>query len=142
MKVTTTKIFEFAYAHYLPGHEGKCVNLHGHTGRLEVTISGVKGSVYPGMTVDFYDIKRIIQPIVDDLNHKFLNEVLNDKKFSEWTDKNLAHVEEKGILLVVPTAENLIKWIKMRIEQQWPGVELSRIRLWESPTSYCEWDRE
>ena len=37
-KITITRHFSFDAAHYLPGHEGKCQNLHGHTYKLEVTI--------------------------------------------------------------------------------------------------------
>lgn len=37
MKIT--KIFTFDSSHMLDGHDGKCQNLHGHTYKLEITVS-------------------------------------------------------------------------------------------------------
>ncbi|HEX3048027.1 MAG TPA: 6-carboxytetrahydropterin synthase, partial [Bacillota bacterium] len=34
------KQFTFDSAHYLPGYDGKCKNMHGHTWRVEVGIKG------------------------------------------------------------------------------------------------------
>lgn len=35
-----SKEFSFDMAHLLDGHDGKCQNLHGHTYKLQVEITG------------------------------------------------------------------------------------------------------
>lgn len=57
-------------AHHLPGYDGCCSQLHGHTWRIEVWIHGEVQS--NGMVVDF----RTVKEIIDRLDHKCLNDVL------------------------------------------------------------------
>ncbi|MBR6908475.1 6-carboxytetrahydropterin synthase, partial [bacterium] len=55
--LTVTKIFKFEAAHWLPFYDGACHNLHGHSYKLEVTVTGeVKENVKNpqcGMIIDF-----------------------------------------------------------------------------------------
>jgi 6-pyruvoyltetrahydropterin/6-carboxytetrahydropterin synthase len=138
LPVTATKIFEFAYAHRLPSYRGKCGNIHGHTAKVEITVAGIRGVRYPGMTADFHDIKAKVEPIIAEVDHKYLNDVLG-------RDSEAAHLErvedEDGRLAVAPTAENMVRWFKLRLEREWPEADVVRIRFWESPSSYCEWRR-
>ncbi len=83
--------FSFEAAHRLPhlpeGH--KCRRLHGHSYHVEIH---VHGTIDPdtGMVLDFTDIKTAFQPLHDQLDHHYLNEI-NDLKN--------------------PTSENLARWI-------------------------------
>ncbi|NLE74826.1 MAG: 6-carboxytetrahydropterin synthase QueD [Actinobacteria bacterium] len=117
MKTSITKICTFAAAHSLPGHQGKCRELHGHTYTLEVTVKGGVHSKGPaaGMVLDFADLERLMRrAVVDRLDHSHLNEVLD----------------------VVPTVEAIAGWAFARLTAQ--GLQVVRVRLWESPTSYAE----
>ncbi|MDE7148907.1 MAG: 6-carboxytetrahydropterin synthase, partial [Bacteroidales bacterium] len=38
-RLSVTKIFRFEMAHALPDYDGPCAHLHGHSYRLEVTLS-------------------------------------------------------------------------------------------------------
>ena len=114
--LTVTKCFKFDASHYLPKHP-KCGRMHGHTYHLEVEIVGSVDE--NGMIMDFGNIKEHIQPIIDILDHRTLNEV-------------------KG--LEMPTAENIIIWIKDQIEKKYDNV--SRIRLWEGDAGFAEWRAE
>ena len=119
MRLTVTKIFEFHYSHYLPGYSGKCKNLHGHTGILEVEV-GPYGRVkdineYEGMVIDFSKLKEVVKKrVIDKLDHAHLN--------------NLLHI---------PTAENIAKWVWDELEEVF-GQGLIRVRVYETPTSYAE----
>lgn len=122
--LTVTKTFEFAYAHYLPDYPGKCKVMHGHTGILEIEVAeagGVKTeySKYPGMIIDFGDLKRVVEHVViKRLDHNMLND-----------------------LMTVPTAENITKWVVKKLDTIF-GQGLQRVRVYETPTSYAEWRRE
>jgi 6-pyruvoyltetrahydropterin/6-carboxytetrahydropterin synthase len=120
-RVLVSKEFTFDSAHHLHCYEGKCQNLHGHTYRLQVVMSGRTDD--RGLTIDFSDIKRIAkQYVIDRLDHQYLNEVLP---------------------LMNTTAENMVVWIYEKIqsalEQEYENseVRLEEIRLWETPTSYA-----
>lgn len=127
MKITVVKEFWFESAHHLPNYDGDCSRVHGHSYRLQV---GFTGTINPetGMLVDFKDIKKIVKThVVDVLDHQFLN------------------VVDKSGPLKNPTAENMIVWIKEKIEESiLPSghVSLSFIRLYETVGSYAEWRKE
>ncbi|MEX1185893.1 MAG: 6-carboxytetrahydropterin synthase QueD [Gemmatimonadaceae bacterium] len=111
------KEFGFEAAHRLPnvppGH--KCFRLHGHSFRCEVHVSGPLDPTL-GWVLDFAEIKTAVKPIVDQLDHRYLNEI-------------------EG--LENPTSENLAIWIWDRLRPSLPG--LSRIVIRETCTSGCSY---
>jgi 6-pyruvoyltetrahydropterin/6-carboxytetrahydropterin synthase len=120
-RVLVSKEFTFDSAHHLHCYEGKCQNLHGHTYRLQVIMSGKTDE--RGLTIDFSDISRITkQQVIAKLDHQYLNEVLP---------------------LMNTTAENMVVWIYEQIDAELknenldPVIMLEEIRLWETPTSYA-----
>ena len=121
------KEFTFDAAHFLPDYQGKCANLHGHTYRLRVEIKGDL-DIETGMVVDFGDLKQIVKDaVVDKLDHTLLNDCLMFE-FSK------------------PTAEVMSTKIFSELWKAWsdsklPGV-VYRVRLWETPTSWCIVERE
>ena len=114
------KKFSFDSAHYLPNlpDDHKCRRLHGHT--FYVTVF-VKGTVDPkiGWIKDFFEIKQIFQPILDQLDHRLLNEIDG---------------------LENPTSEHLVKWIWVRLKKVLP--ELSKIEVSETCTTGCLYEGE
>lgn len=114
--ISITKIFTFDAAHKLPDYVGKCANLHGHTYKLEVTVTG---PLKDGMVVDFGDLKKVVNNVLRHYDHAYLND-----------------------LVLNPTAENLLFRLHKEIDYELsisglPGL-LSTLRLWETPTSYAE----
>ena len=107
------KEFSFDSAHYLPnvpdGH--KCKNMHGHTYRFKVFLKGIPDPAL-GWIMDFKELKDKLEPVIDTLDHKLLNDI-------------------KG--LENPTAENITVWIWQQIQPLFP--QLSRIELYETPTT-------
>ena len=120
---TVTKLFEFEACHHLPHYDGACHNLHGHSYKLEVTVSGQvsKNENDPkcGMIIDFKDLKAIVKSVaVDKYDHSNLNEFFPN-----------------------PTAEIMVKQIAVDIMSKLPpGVYLMSCKLWETSTSYAEWN--
>lgn len=111
MKATLYVKETFSAAHFLPGYDGPCSTIHGHTWRVEVWL---KGDIDPetGMVADFRQVRELIK----ELDHPgdTLNEVL------PW---------RSGI---PPTAENIALYLLGLI----PNCH--RLRLWESDNCYAE----
>lgn len=119
MRLSICKEFTFAAAHKLPNYIGQCYNLHGHEWKLEVEISGVVDEK-TGMVMDFAELKsRVKRCLIKDLDHQYLNYLIEN-----------------------PTAENLVMHIVKELNTQVElDIRLERIRLYETPTSFCEWRR-
>jgi 6-pyruvoyltetrahydropterin/6-carboxytetrahydropterin synthase len=109
------KEFTFEAAHRLPnvpvGH--KCARLHGHSFRVIVHVAGPVGAD-SGWVRDFADLSCAMRPLLDQLDHYYLNEV-------------------EG--LENPTSEMLARWIWDRLEHTMP--ELSQVVVRETCTSGC-----
>jgi 6-pyruvoyltetrahydropterin/6-carboxytetrahydropterin synthase len=97
------KIFHIEAAHRLPnvppGH--KCARLHGHSFRVEIHVAGEPEAV-TGWVMDYADIKAAFQPLFEQLDHHYLNEI-------------------EG--LENPTSELLARWIWQRLKSALPGLD-------------------
>lgn len=143
MVVRITKEFKFEMAHALYGYDGLCANIHGHSYRLWVTVRGeVKnenGHAKDGMLMDFTDLKSIIKPeIVDKYDHSL---VLNAN--SPHVDLDLSAFNKVYYLNYQPTSENLVLDFANFIKEQLPdGVDLLKVVLSETASSFAEWNKE
>lgn len=144
-KIRITKAYKFDMAHALPGHDGLCKNIHGHSYELLVTLIGEPNndlnSPKNGMVIDFKDLKRIIKDlIVDELDHSLI--LRNDTPTSLLTEMQ-AHYSRLILVNYQPTSENMILDFATRIKNELPdGVRLHHLKLWETVTSYTEWYAE
>lgn len=125
-----SKEFNFCYGHILPNHPGKCKNLHGHNGKLIVSIWGIPMSE-SGMVIDFGDLKLIVNTIVEKLDHAFI--------VNEFTPKWLVdHLAEYGLKTYQiegqSTAENISNHIHKYLKDWWKDEV--RVEFWETPSSY------
>jgi 6-pyruvoyltetrahydropterin/6-carboxytetrahydropterin synthase len=99
--------FTFDAAHRLPnvpeGH--KCSRLHGHTYRVEIHVSGPVDE-HTGWVVDFGDIKAAFKPLMDQLDHYYLNEV---EGLKNPTSENLAHWIWQGLSAALPLSKIVVR---------------------------------
>lgn len=120
--LTVTKRFTFEACHHLPYYEGACHRLHGHSYKLNVTVTGDritdKDNPKCGMIIDFKDLKKIVnKEVVDRYDHTDLNTFFEN-----------------------PTAENMVVAMAHDIEHNLPeGVKLVSVKLWETEDSYAEY---
>lgn len=127
------KSVEFCYAHRLPEHKGKCINLHGHNAKWEVGAVGILTSSpdlflnggsfnvadcdYSGMLIDYKDLSVAMKDIIEKYDHAYIND-----------------------FLTLPTTENLIMlMVKTLVKQH--SIAVVESKLWESSTSYVRWKR-
>ncbi len=101
----------FDSSHYIPGH-GKCGKMHGHTYRVEVEVEGeLKG----GMVIDFADLKRALREVIDELDHRVLNDLIEN-----------------------PTCENICIYIYERLKEKLGDLKIVRVRLYEGKDKWAE----
>jgi 6-pyruvoyltetrahydropterin/6-carboxytetrahydropterin synthase len=125
----------------LDGHQGKCHNLHGHTYKLVIEVSGnlIKQGSSCDMVMDFADLKHIVkQHIVDPLDHAFL--FFQENKNECEIATLLQRMQRKVFAFPCrTTAEGMSKFIFEQLSHYLP---ITMVRLWETPTSYCEYRKE
>ena len=67
-------ISSFGAAHNLRDFRGKCENLHGHNWRVEVVLRG-ESLESNGILVDFGEVKAATREALEEVDHKYLNEL-------------------------------------------------------------------
>jgi len=104
---------EFSAAHRLREYDGACENLHGHNWRVELVVAGEQlGNL--GMLMDFRDLKRILNEILDRFDHAYLNDL------PEFQAQN-------------PTTENIARLVYHTCAGRLPaGIRVSSVAVWES----------
>lgn len=116
-RVRLVRDFAFDAAHRLPcappGHA--CGRVHGHSFGVQIAC---EGEIDPeaGWLIDFAEIERALRPLLDQLDHQYLNEI-------------------EG--LENPTAEHIARWIWVRLKPRLPL--LAQVTVAEKSTSRCEY---
>jgi 6-pyruvoyltetrahydropterin/6-carboxytetrahydropterin synthase len=112
-----TIIKSFSAAHKLDNIGGKCEELHGHNFKVEVTVSAPELNS-SGLLIDFRDVKKWLNDILDVLDHRNLNDL------SEFSSRN-------------PSAENIAQYIagKLELQAKPAKVKVARVKIWESETA-------
>lgn len=107
MKVTVFKEFKFSAAHHLCIEGHPCSTVHGHNYHLTVECTGEMDE--HGMVIDFHKIKEVVQPLVDQLDHQLLNDIIP-----------------------VTTSEGICLWFLERIGNQIDGITKIEVRETDS----------
>lgn len=131
------KTFSFDASHQLVGHFGKCANLHGHTYKVDVVLTGptVEEGSSKGMVVDFYHVKQLAGELIDRLDHATLLEG------SEPVFESGVLNTKRVVFGFRTTAENMSKFLTWSLATLLqPYARLDLVRLWETPTGYAECD--
>ena len=126
-KVYVTKEFEFEAAHHLINYDGPCAKVHGHSYKLQVTVSGdvsntsIFAPATDHMVLDFKDLKKIVDGnIISTHDHADLNDIYDN-----------------------PTAEVMVIRMFNTIKSHLPkDVKLESVKLWETSTSFAEYRGE
>ncbi len=110
-------ITHFSAAHRLENFYGKCEALHGHNWKVEVYLLGSRLDE-AGLLRDFGELKARTNEILQEIDHKYLNEL---PAFSQQN----------------PSSENLARYLFERLAAVLDGdaVKVSKVSVWESDTS-------
>jgi 6-pyruvoyltetrahydropterin/6-carboxytetrahydropterin synthase len=113
---------EFSSAHQLRGYQGKCEHLHGHNWKIEVFVRGPRLNDI-GLLVDFKELKLATKKVMDQLDHKNLNELT---PFNEKYN---------------PSSENIARYILDEVGAQINNEfrTVYKVRAWETPTTVASY---
>lgn len=110
-------IANFSAAHSLRGYKGKCEALHGHNWKVEISVSAKKLNAL-GMVMDFSDLKKSVHQVLEELDHKYLNDLEYFKKVNPSSEEISRYIFKalNGII-----AKN--------------GCALAKVKVWETDSS-------
>ena len=119
-RILNQKLFEikvissFAAAHNLKDFRGKCENLHGHNWKVEVVLRG-NSLESNGILVDFGEVKAATREALEEVDHKYLNEL------PFFSKKN-------------PSSENVARFLfeKLSVKLNTANRRLHSVSAWES----------
>ena len=97
-------------------------NYHGHNYELEVM---VEGEIDPdtGYVLDVVELKRIVEAeVLSQLDHRNLN------------------LDVPWFRSHIPSAENIAVFVWERLQDKLPSGRLKRVRLWETPRNWVDYD--
>lgn len=140
--IRVTREFTFEMAHVLRNYDGPCRNVHGHSYRLFVTLSGIplRDPSHPknGMVIDFTELKNIVLGnIVNKFDHSVVVSNDFDTEKKEMMEKTFGNMVITGYQ---PTCENLVADFALLLKDKLPsGVRLHSLKLYETAKSYAEW---
>ena len=128
------KEFRWEMGHRLQCHKGKCVNLHGHSYKMLVEFIGdIKDD---GMVLDYFDVKEIVGPIIDKLDHAVIITKTDTELIEAVKKLNSDHV----IVDFESTAENLCIYFLNKIkESNLPeNITSIMVKVFETENTYAE----
>lgn len=104
----------FASAHKLDGYDGLCKNLHGHNWKVRLCVM-CDHLDNIGMAMDFGILKKNLNEMLDELDHRYLNDL---PAFAEMN----------------PTSENIARYLfeSMGKKLSQCACEVVEIEVWES----------
>ena len=138
------KVIQWDMGHRVLNHRSICKGLHGHRYKAEICVEGElileSGTSEEGMVIDFADIKKTAQKLIQEkLDHAFMvwNE---DNELLEFFKHSKGH--KPVIVPFTPTAENVAAYIFHILKDKFSdvyksGLHLHSIKLWETPSSYA-----
>jgi len=106
----------FSSAHYLRNYPGKCEFLHGHNWEVEAAVKTEKLDAID-VGLDFKEFKKALFVIMEELDHKNLN-------------------EHPAFANCNPSSEKLAQYIFGRLKEELqtnPNVSVSRVLIMETP---------
>ncbi len=128
------KEFRWEMGHRLPEHFGLCKNIHGHSYKMIVEFEGDLNN--NEMVIDYYDVEKIINPIIEKLDHAFMVNK-NDKLVLDFLEK----INSKKVVVEFnATAENICNYFITKIKKSSLPSNISsvKVRVFETQFDYAE----
>jgi 6-pyruvoyltetrahydropterin/6-carboxytetrahydropterin synthase len=104
-------------------YQGDCENLHGHNWKVEVTVATDRLN-RAGLGIDFKILKKETNRILDQLDHKYLNEL---PAFSG----------------ISPSSENIARFLFEQLSGVFDAdaVQVDSVKVWESENACASYSQ-
>ena len=104
----------FAAAHNLINYQGDCENLHGHNWKVDVAVTA-RELDKAGLGIDFKVLKREANVVINELDHKYLN-------------------ENPAFQSISPSSENISRYLYYRLSERLnnDNIKIESVAVWES----------
>jgi len=130
-----SKTVSFTYGHRLFEYKGKCENLHGHNGRVELTLAS-KSLNGEKMVADFTTVGAALKSWLDEsFDHKVIL-CSRDPLLKVLRDNGQSCFETKDN----PTAEVMAELVFGEMKKL--GLPVSKVRFWETETSVATYKED
>ncbi len=129
---TISREFTFCYGHRLLNYNGKCAHLHGHNGRVILTLRA-ESLDEQGMVLDFTELKNAIGG--------WIQRTIDHKMVLRKNDPAVPILQKMGEPLFLmdesPTAENFARlFFDLAQSLNFP---VSRVQFWETEKCQAEY---
>jgi len=111
-----------------------CKNIHGHSYKMIVEFEGELDKNQ--MVIDYYDVEKIINPVIEKLDHSFMVNK-DDKMVFEFLEK----INSKKVVVdFLATAENICLYLLNEIKKCKLPANISTVtvRIFETQFDYAE----
>src|SRR4051812_26632560 len=104
----------FAAAHNLINYQGDCENLHGHNWKVDVAVTA-RELDKAGLGIDFKVLKKEAGAIINELDHKYINE---NPAFRD----------------ISPSSEHISHYLHVRLSERLnnANITVESVTVWES----------
>lgn len=120
--------------HRLPEHFGLCKNIHGHSYKMILTVEGEMNEQQ--MVIDYYDLEKILNPIIQELDHAFMV-----NKNDELVLNFLNQINSKKVVVDFDaTVENICLFVLNKVNDAGlpKNIKEISVRIYETQFDYAE----
>jgi len=130
------KDYVWEMSHRLPFHNGWCKNIHGHSYKMRLELVGELDE--NGMLIDFYDIDKVVKPIITQYDHSMLVDEKDEKTLKFLRENDFRYVA----INFTSTSENIaIHFAKQFAEEfrKHENIKELSVRVYETSDAFAEY---
>jgi 6-pyruvoyltetrahydropterin/6-carboxytetrahydropterin synthase len=138
-----SKTFAWEMGHRITKHKGQCFNVHGHSYRAEVYLESAELNP-EGMVADFSELSRVMNPLVDAMDHSFMVFKEDDIMMKFFINVGAEFFANDAIrpfkTFLVPfetTAENIAKYLHGELTKT--KLPIHKVVIWETAKCKAEY---
>lgn len=142
-RITCTRLLAWDAAHRIPRHESKCAALHGHRYTAEITCAA-EALDDRGRVIDFGVVKERVGKFIDERwDHTAILMKGDPDPVAQAVAASNAEKGRPVYWLDGPPSAELLAAELGRVAGELlasSGVSVVKIRLWETPNAYADWE--
>lgn len=129
------KEFVWEMSHRLPFHDGPCKNIHGHTYKMLLELEGEVNE--NRMLIDFYDIEKIVRPLLDKIDHAFLVDSKDDLMLNFLKENQFKYYEIDNFSTAEDMSTFFLEIFKPDFKK-FSNLKTMKIRIYETSDAWAE----